>query len=255
MEELTIGQVREIQLQILDSIDDFCKRNHLEYSLGGGTLLGAVRHKGYIPWDDDIDIMMPRDHYEIFVENYQNLDFQCICGYQNSSYRLPFAKVADNHTILFERGGNGKIGVNIDVFPIDGLPSDDRMLKKHLFKINKLRMLINYYHADWELKIIHKKIISKILPSSLYQRILRKLCIKYNFRDSDLAGAILGVYQEKEIYPRVVFEKYDTITFENRFYQVIAEYDKYLKQHYGDYMQLPPKEKQVSPHDIRVYKK
>lgn len=126
--EIMLEELREIQLQMMDKIHEFCESHNIRYSLGGGTLLGAVRHKGYIPWDDDIDIMLPRPDYDRFIREfegaYKDLNIQHLGN--DDTCCIPFAKVYDNRTVLIEK--HQRSGVYIDVFPVDGLPEEQYIL-------------------------------------------------------------------------------------------------------------------------------
>ena len=137
MKQINIEEIRKLQISILLYVHEFCKKNNIRYSLSGGTLLGAVRHKGYIPWDDDIDIMMPRPDYERFVnefnENRKDVEYKVICSYNDSQFFQPFAKVVNTKTFLKEtyKRPVAQMGVYIDVFPIDGLPNDEQKREKY----------------------------------------------------------------------------------------------------------------------------
>lgn len=254
---ISLDEMRALQLDILDAVHAFCIERGLRYSLGGGTLLGAVRHKGYIPWDDDIDIMLPRPDYETLLREFpgtvphyslQNstLDTECY---------LIFSKIYDNRTVL-EEDIRLRNGVAIDVFPIDGLPGPDK-IEDYIKKLNKA------YHALYcTTKLFSatgKSLIRYYLRKIKYpsrKKNLRKiqgLVSSHDFATSEYAGAICGVYGEKEYMKQSTFTSYITLPFEGREYMAIAAYDDYLTKHYGDYMQLPPKEKQVSEHPFKTW--
>ena len=120
--KVTLEEMRDLQLAMMDKIHEFCVERGIRYSLGGGTLLGAVRHKGYIPWDDDIDIMLPRPDYERFLKEFDGVypNFKVLHLNNDRTYPYLFAKVYDSRTLLVEC--RATMGVYIDVFPIDGLP-------------------------------------------------------------------------------------------------------------------------------------
>lgn len=123
MRELNLNEVKEIQLRVLEFFSTYCKENKLRYSAYLGTLLGAIRHKGYIPWDDDIDLMMPRDDYDNLVKNfnYANEKFGLLSIESNNNYYLPFAKIYAKKTLLVEDIDIEfeELGVYIDIFPVD----------------------------------------------------------------------------------------------------------------------------------------
>ena len=140
MEELGIDKLKQIQLDMLKDIHTFCVEHEIRYSLAFGTLLGAVRHKGYIPWDDDIDIMMPREDYNRFIRSYGNQTYKIADMSVNPNYGLPFAKVEDVLTVIEENvEGESVFGVYIDVFPVDSIP--DNMLARRSFY--KMKSLLN----------------------------------------------------------------------------------------------------------------
>ena len=145
MKEIGIEELKRIQIGILKHLDAFCNENNLKYFMCGGTLLGAVRHKGFIPWDDDIDIMMKREDYDKLIELYpknDNSNFKLFSYELDKSFPYPFAKMDDFRTIFEEEINDSyKIGVNIDIFPIDYITEDelhefmDSWRSDHLWKL------------------------------------------------------------------------------------------------------------------------
>ena len=145
MKEMTHKEVKQLQLDILSSVHDFCDSNGLRYSLAGGTLLGAVRHKGFIPWDDDIDILMPRPDYELFIQKYQK-EHHVVQNYiTDKGYFFLFTKIYDDRTTIIE--DRTKTGVCIDVFPVDGLPNKENSEKDTFFF---LFIILNYLYIHQE---------------------------------------------------------------------------------------------------------
>lgn len=256
--EIMFEELREIQLQMMDKVHEFCESHNIRYSLGGGTLLGAVRHKGYIPWDDDLDIMLPRPDYDRFIREfegvYKDLNIQHL-GNDDTCY-IPFAKVYDNRTVLIEK--DKRNGVYIDVFPVDGLP-EEQYICGYIEQWKKYIHKIQYTTKFYKLNNSKIKQIKYYLKKLLYPS--RKKIISDFYRFLTLnkygsavnAGAICGIYAEKELMPFSVFECYITLPFEGRIYKAISDYDAYLRKHYGDYMQLPPVEKQISYHEFKAY--
>ncbi|MDE6684330.1 MAG: LicD family protein [Duncaniella sp.] len=290
---VTMEEMRALQLDILDSVHAFCMERGLRYSLGGGTLLGAVRHKGYIPWDDDIDIMMPRPDYERFLREFPgtkaNLSIQ---NYHNDPHcYLMFSKVYDNRTVL-EEDIRIRNGVAIDVFAIDGLP-DENGIDEYFDKLTKYNhdiicMTPYFKFSSWQCfrifvrKILsssrtetmsnfEKRLYSSVPKSDVIRRLnlftrklvcasrrdsidnLEKLISSHNFDTSDYAGAITGEYGKKELMPASSFRNYTTLPFEGREFMAIADYDSYLTKHYGNYMQLPPEDKQHPRHAFKAW--
>ena len=255
----SIEEVRDIQLKMLDSIHQFCEERGIRYSLGGGTLLGAIRHKGYIPWDDDIDIMLPRPDYDRFYEEYPGYNKNYIVqDYRNEKESCyPFIKVIDNRTILKELLIVN--GVYIDVFPIDGYPDDEHLktyykdfqrLKNHLYyttRGNRLETLSLFRRLTYYIK-------KPFMPDhDTAVREFEKCVRKYNFETSKNVGCLVGMYGDRERMADSVFKSYTTVEFEGRQYKAIADYNAYLTRHFGNYMELPPKEEQVSRHSFEAW--
>ena len=257
MRPIDLEEQKQIQLNILIKVDQFCREKNLRYSLGGGTLLGAVRHKGFIPWDDDIDIMMPRPDYDKFVHSFNGYDEDLTCeAYElNKNFMQLFAKVYNNKTFLKEVSLQNPLGIFIDVFPIDGFANNKEAVYNHVKTITFLRKLIQIKNLDNRLR--WKRIIAKSLlffvPTPLLQKKIQSQIQKYSFEKSNYAGATCGRYGVKECYPRHIFENYTTLPFEDKTFNVIKDYDYYLKGHYDDYMQLPPIKDRVKSHTEYAY--
>lgn len=262
MKELTLDEVKRVQINILDVIDKFCNDNNIKYSLGYGTLIGAVRHKGYIPWDDDIDLCMMREDYEKFVSTFNgNFENYRVLDYRSSSYfDCPFAKVEDINTILKEDAFYKKqIGINVDVFVIDGIPEDRELQAKFFKYVNRLARMIYYKKAPLSLK--HKtfiKLIALCLIKLMYmpfplRTIFNKLHkLSYGKWDDSKYVYTVG---EQFAFKRFYFESMTTVEFEGKKYSAMGGYDGCLRAQFGDYMKLPPVEHRVSPHHFKAYQK
>lgn len=257
---MSLEEMKSIELEMLIHIDKFCKEHNICYSLCGGTLLGAIRHQGFIPWDDDIDIFMPRPDYQRFIALYNNFHprFTLQNIYNDDSYYFLHSKVYDNRTVLVESSACN--GVFIDIFPIDGLPEysecqkyyDRMMCLVHRLaktsKVYKYKENFLYHYISYGLKRIiypsRKKIICQ----------LDEMFSQYPFYESQYAGAIVARrYRLKEHMESSIFKQYSSVKFEGHFFSVIKEYDVYLRNIYGNYMDLPPVEKRVSHHNFVVY--
>ena len=265
--ELTSRELRIIQLDILTAIDEFCNQNQIRYSLAYGSLLGAVRHKGYIPWDDDIDIFVPRDDYERLLETFPdeyNGHYNIASLSRDPLYLYPFAKAYDNNTILIEHVKDKKnIGVNIDIFPIDNVPDYEREWKKYdnkrrlnntLFRLRFVKLKKN--RSIWKNLIL---IFINILTFPVSQRKWSERKNKYAQKYRDLPGMYCydncnGVYKIPR-YKREWFNNLIKIPFENREFMAFANYDECLTTTYGDYMTPPPVEERQSKHSFNAYKK
>ncbi len=266
MKEINVDELKKIQVKILNNVDNFCKENKINYWLDCGTLLGAIRHKGYIPWDDDIDIGMLRNDYDKFLEAYNssNKKYQLLAVEKNKDYYFQFGKVIDTDTILYEPDEKSgvKSGVYIDVFVYDNAPDDDILLKKMFDKrdfYNKLRIAQlypnNYDHKDIKKRILRFfiQIYLSILPKNYYTKKIIKNSKKYMNKETKRVGNFTSATRfscDKEI-----FKSFIDVEFEGKKYKAPVGYDKWLKSIYGDYMKLPPKEKRVSHHFFKAYYK
>lgn len=256
MRKIELDELRAIQLKMLDSIHQFCVDNSLRYSLSGGSLLGAIRHKGYIPWDDDVDIMLPRPDYEILLNEFENSSERYkIQSYRNDvSFWRPFSKIYDSKTIVYEP--NIITGVFIDVFPIEGLPDKDGFERYYKdFCKYRLRMGRSTHFSISTGRLDKLKTIIKRLMYPHREKYIKELDDFYNsfpFGSTPYAGALSGSYGKKEHLPVEVFTDYIDLQFEDRVYKGIAKYDQYLSSLYGDYMQLPSEDKRIR-HPFEAY--
>lgn len=267
MQEIKIGELREIQLAILEYVNSFCTENKINYSLSGGTLIGAVRHKGYIPWDDDIDIMMPRPDYEKFCATFNDFatknNLKLINSFNDRQFFQPFSKVVDTRTYLIETYNRpiDKMGVYIDVFPIDGLPNEEKKRDfywKRIFKKRNFASVI--YQKNNSKEYGFKKVarlvlfyLLKIFPANFFAKKINKTAMKNDYASSEYIACSVFGYGRKEEMPKSVFDSFIDVDFEGRKFKALAGWKTYLTNLYGDFMQLPPKEKQVAKHDFKAY--
>ena len=267
MKKIEFDELKKLQLEILEKVHNFCAYNHINYTLSSGTLIGAIRHKGYIPWDDDIDIEMTRPNYNKFIKGFNGAykELEVLCPELDWGYYAPYANVCDNRTILIEgdNGHNGrKVGIKIDVFPIDGLPDDENKCRSIFKKVNRYNTFMMYkrYPLSYFRKgnILKRNIKScvwyllHLVPYSFFQKKLHKIATFYDFNKSKNVGPILFMNNKCSIN-KEVFSKYQETQFEDKKFQIIQDYDIYLKALYGDYMQFPPEEKRVAHHNFEAY--
>lgn len=264
MREIKLEELKKIQIEILDEVHHFCEENRITYFLSSGTLLGAVRHKGYIPWDDDIDIYMPRDSYEHFLRSFPKSDdtYGIISLTSDSRCILPYAKVENRKTRLIETVDNPmEVGVNIDVFPVDGVPDNMRNRRKYFAAIQRLRnkMVIKSVSVNFRRRGIIKNgilILGKILllnttSRSLAER-LDNFIDKNNINSDYVCNLVLG-NGIKSCFSRTCIEQTVDIMFEGKLYKTMKGFDEYLRCTYGDYMVLPPEDRRVSHHQFEAY--
>lgn len=257
MKQITDKQeLRLIQLGILDYIHSFCSQNGIKYSLAFGTLLGAVRHKGYIPWDDDIDICMPRADYERFLCLFNNNGiYELKDRSLSKKYYYTFAKVIDNRTLVKEEARDKySIGVWVDVFPIDYV-TDNIKTRKRVFWLKntlyKMRMckLLEINPLDTFASYIGYKYVP--IPAFIVDWLIRKLIIRKTPTNT-MSCMTENIRKPKFCFPAKVFESLSEYLFEGKKYMGVADADTYLTCHYGNYMQLPP-EDQRTTHNFLAY--
>ncbi len=271
MKEITTEELKKIQTKLLEQIDEVCSKNGLEYAIIAGTLLGAVRHKGFIPWDDDIDIAMRRDDYERFIEycKTHEMPFEFKCNKLDSKYGYLFGKVCDKQTTIVEKYGNrwkSEMGVYVDVFPIDTLASTQEESKKLFRKTRFKRELLvaanwrKYFRsktAKWYIEPIRFAffLLSRFVnPTKLINKI-EKFYGKNSNPNASYSALICGAYREREIMETKVYNETIDYEFEGKDFKGLKNYHEYLSALYGDYMQLPPEEKRVTHHTYIAYYK
>lgn len=251
---LTVIEHRELQLvelDILKAFREFCDRNQLRYFLAGGTLLGAVRHRGFIPWDDDMDVYLPYEDYVKFFELYPSGGrYDAVDWKRSDGYCLPYGKLVDTFTIL-EHGGYPVCwlqGVSIDIFPISGYPKEEKDI---LRKIDGNRGLDArwywYYNAKGVINTPLEDIRAEILT------------LKYNqsFYCSPNIGASHILHKDGKEKPQwtspyEAFAERVFLEFEGDIFAAPVGYDEHLKTRYGDYMEIPSEEEQIM-HSFPAY--
>lgn len=265
MRKIELEELKQIQLQILDEVVAFCDKHQIRYFLMAGTLLGAVRHQGYIPWDDDIDIGMLREDYERFLELYskEQGDYYIYTHRLKPKCTFPFMKVCLKNTLVKEEllGTDEEYGINIDIFPIDSISSKDggEVVREILSLLRQRHLKVANLSAYWEKRdklFLVRAILKGALSFISYEKIFTKIDLilqkeaKYS---STYKGNILWGYGERELVNPNIFEKFVQVTFEGKQYLAPEKYDDWLTAVYGDYMQLPPAEKRVSNHTIEAF--
>ncbi len=273
MEELTsLRKMQLVELDILKAVVDICKKNGITYYISGGTFLGAVRHKGFIPWDDDVDIAMPRQDYE---------RFRTIAP-KELSYPLVYRNFKDDDEIktCFSRVENKKVRVRdtsaikedirsawIDIFPLDGMPESRIKFFIRKYRLLYLRLMFQYsqfstlVNQDLPGRPFHEKMLinlGKIIP---FEKILNTRKYMYKIdrelqrispEDSVYYMNFLGIYKFRSVMRKdEIYKDGALYEFEGDFYNAPKEYDKYLTQIYGDYMK-PPKDEHKNKHHTEV---
>ena len=262
MREISLNELKHRQLAILDAVDVFCRENNINYWLDGGTLLGAIRHGGYIPWDDDIDIGMLRNDYNLFLEkfNRENCKYQIHSVENDKEFPYPFGKVLDTETILYEPNEQGtKLAINIDVFVYDNAPEDDKAINKMYQKRDFYNKIYHFLLYKTRLrnenkinlvKNLAKTACARISPCFICQMIVRN-AKKYNDQETGWIGNFLGTTKIK--VSTNVFNTFVEVKFEGKKYKAPADWNRWLTCFFKNYMELPPVEKRVSHHLFKAY--
>ena len=259
MKPIETAEAKKIQIEILDKIVSFCEENNLRYYLAYGTLLGAVRHKGYIPWDDDIDIHMPRPDYERFIATFNtpNGKYNVVTHEQERRYHVPFAKVYRKGTIVNEFFYKQSVfGVYVDIFPLDGIKSTKQAYwcgQCIRFMYIKTSIFNNRQTLARKLRLAVTKLILLPFSSHFILKTMRSIATRYKFEECEHVCSFGSRTALREILPRTVFDNHSTMEFEGKDYRIPAGYDNYLTHKYGNYMELPPVEKRISTHDSQGY--
>lgn len=263
--QMKMEDIKKVQLSILDFIRNVCKKHNLTYYLCGGTLIGAVRHKGYIPWDDDIDIALLRDDYEKFIKIVSNNSsvYKIYTLYNDTSYPYRCVKLYDSRTFLVEEVFEDlllDIGVNVDIFPIDEVPQNKNRQKFLYFKIYFIDYLYQLKCAKIQkqrkfyknLIIIIVKILLFFISYNQLSRLIDHIANKKY--DSNFCGRVAMGYGLRQVVPKEVYSSVEKMWFENRECTIPKGYHQLLTQVYGDYMKLPPIELRTG-HKVRAFRK
>lgn len=272
MKSIDIPEQKKLALDILIYFARYCQEHNLKYFLGYGTLIGAIRHKGYIPWDDDIDVLMPRRDYEYLLENFSGHQYYRIMSNKtNKNYGKLFAVINDTRTIkqedLTRKKTIGTVSINIDIFPIDMLPDDINEQQLLLTRVrsieNKLACLTYAYGSGRTLLSTIRKNIGiciyrtletlGIVSTRKFMNKHRKLLSEISNTHTAGCVANTGFNGIKEFMPSKCFKDQIDTVFEGHIFKAPKEYDLMLRTIYGDYMQLPPEEQRIPHHDNVCY--
>lgn len=270
--EIDNSELRRLQmyeLGLLKNFADICEKNDLRYYMIGGTMLGAIRHNGFIPWDDDVDIGMPREDYIRFLEiaETQLPDYIILLNYEKTpDYLRYFSRFVDTRVKIFNDSNSQTLVENawIDIFPLDGTPKNKlvryawfaklcfQRLQFHFSCFEELVNLNRPCRPKYQQAIIKFGETFKVGRRKNSKEILRKIergLRKYPFYDADYVVNFFGAYVQKEIIPRKWFGKDQKYLFEDVMLSGAKEYDIYLRNFYGDYM-VPPSDQHKDKHNI-----
>lgn len=267
MKELTLQELKEIEFDILKMFDAFCKENNIKYYLAFGTLLGAIRYKKFIPWDDDIDVLVPREDYDRLLNLFQdNERYHLFAFEKEKNFHFPFSKLCDMTTRKEETVYPNKgveLGVEMDIFPLDAFDNDIEKAKKESKRIQRLMHYLLCTKVDKPntknpIKYVVWSVILafyKMLGGGYFVKKIIKECYSKKQTESNYVGAKAWcIYGERGIIPAEVFAEAVDIEFEGEMFPAPVGWDTYLTCLYGDYLPEPPKEKQKTHHSFKAYK-
>ena len=259
MKEISLDESKKILLDILIEIDNTCRMNNIKYSLGEGTLLGAVRHGGYIPWDDDIDILMKREDMEKFLSIYHSDRYEIYHINPKVNYWNSVARISDSRTkVYFGDNTNSIHGLWVALTPLDNVPDDELLWQKQKRWIARwvklCRQKKGVVPIDAGIKGYCERIAYKFLNISFFNNQFKRIITKYNTIDTKRLCK-LNIRYEPFVFPSYYLESYQDMEFEGIKAMVITHYHEYLQLMYGDYMQLPPVEERVAKHNFRAFYK
>lgn len=240
-------------LAMMKKIHNILVENDIRYYMIGGTLLGAVRHKDFIPWDDDMDIGVPRKDYNRLMrlpkEVWDRHDLCIGCYTHNPDYKHKFVKIYDKNSTLVYGEGHEVSGIFVDIFPVDGIGETNKMQEEHLKEIAYFKKQLWYSYGYPHQDIIYEHRDLALEKGSLYWHEALNECLsKYDFDESSKAGILIGLYGTKEIMDREIFGVPELISFGDTKLYGMQDSNQYLTNLFGDYMKLPPKEDRVPKH-------
>lgn len=248
--KMTLKEIQGVEKDMLYIVDQFCRERNIRYWVCGGTLLGTLRHKGFIPWDDDVDIFMPWEEYQIFIKEFKgnnNLSLIVSGASDRRNYFELFSKVADNRTLVREDSVflRKVHPAAIDIFPLIGLPEDDGkrgLFFKQYYELEKT-IWEDYYAHNGDLGVYNKWYTAQ-----------KEFLESYDFDKSEYVGVLATSYKEKDCTARKVYESTLRMPFEDIEVNVPIGYEEYLDNLYGkDWMELPAEGRRVSHHNMEAY--
>ena len=272
MKELTLREIQLSSLEILKTFADICEEKGFKYFLIYGTLLGAVRHKGFIPWDDDLDVLMPRPDYNKFIEyckehKEQLKPLELMHYSTNKKYIYPVARLSDSRYVAdYFNSKDYGLGTFIDIYPFDGCGNDQNDIKKTHKKMERLRYIT--YCAG--LKSFEKSArggvfftaaklltfcFAQLIGPNRLSEILDKRAQKIDFYQASYVVCAAWEDCQRYAFNKAILENTMYMDFENEKFRVPRDYDVLLAKWYGNYMELPPENERVGHHYYKIYKK
>jgi len=268
MQELNLREIQLVELKLLTDFDEYCRKHELHYSICSGTLLGAVRHKGFIPWDDDIDVQMPREDYNSFIRMASQEKTFNIVGYGiNKKGKIeyaPYIRIVDPKTMIKQiyLDNDTNTSLYIDVLPLDGFPDSKEERHRIIIRKELIRKCLVWANTKigtgkTALRMIFKipiVLICKAIGANAFAKSWAKLAMRYKISEcKDMAVIGGNYYKEKEYVPREEWFKLTEVEFEGKMFSCMGCWKRHLELLYGDYMRLPPVAERVSHHSFTAY--
>lgn len=271
-EPMTMGEIQKVSLEILKQIDTICSQLNLKYCLAYGTLIGAIRHKGFIPWDDDIDILMPRPDYEKFksyiISHLEELYPLKLFDSSIPNYPYLLPRLSNNdYTIVVENEKPYGMGIFIDIYVLDGIGDSFEEAWNFIKRTSKYPRLIflstRKHYSFGGTKGFFKRIIkvpafyfAKIMGKEFFEKRLMKMIDTTSYDKNKYVGCAIWCERPKwAIIKKEIVENPIDALFENYSFKIPRDYDSQLRQWYGDYMLLPPEKDRIYHHLYKAYKK
>ena len=268
MKKLTLREIQLTELALMIEFDKTARQYGLRYTLCGGTLLGAVRHQGFIPWDDDIDISMPRPDYEKLLRlNRENClwpSHMKLCSFEDGTLESPYIKIFDTRTKIVEENYTQKdvSSLWIDIFPVDGLPNNPLSIKRHIQHVMRycqwnISSVVKNGYGSSKLVTLVKDFILKPTARMVGRKQIsahqRNLALKYPYTTSPKCGIVTWPFDGPgQALTIAEYEDLILLPFEGHTFYTVSSWDKMLTGIFGDYMQLPPEEDRIT-HNLEAF--
>ncbi len=265
MKKISNKEYVKLLFEILEYVDDLCEKNNIQYTLTGGSLIGAIRHSDIIPWDDDIDIALTPENYDKFkhIMLEQNSRYKFIDNSVEDTYYVPFAKVIDSYTDVYE-GNNRRAeihGVYIDVFKINNTSNNKFLRNRHYNMVSKFKRIFGIFAMNDERLKNESNLIKKVRNYFLFKigcrffiKRYNRLTSKYNKKQTNYVFSNWPTYgYDHETMLKKWYKTYKKTKFGSIDAMVIDNYDEVLKTAFGNYMELPPENERIPHHDIEAY--